>query len=361
LYLTWKAYGLTKGKTIQILGAELSEDGLSVKGEAFEMLTAERNSWEAGGMEGQCIVQHNGYLYMLYSGNSCCGGQCDYQVGVARAKSMKGPWEKYEQNPILKGNNVWKCPGHGTAVQTKDSWYYLYHAYNEKGFPYLGRSAMLGEMLWNEKSGWPYFDTTARIDGTQIKQDLVEKFDTDSLGRWWKYDVPGYKFNASVAGGRLNLTETGRKNSVGAAVCVSPDYADFTMSATVAGKNAALKGLVLYATGSNSVGIGVKNDSLILWKVKDDRFIELNTLHVANNDQLHLKADIVDGHLGKYYYSIDGTNWTLVTNKADNQESVNGDNLAWWSWGVKAGLFVKADSISGNNTATFDDFGITYK
>ena len=164
-----------------------------------------------------------------------------------------------------------------------------------------------------------------------------------------------------MAGGRLNLTEVERKNSVGAAICISPDYADFTMSATIVGKNSALKGLVLYATGSNSVGLGVKNDSLILWKVKDDKFIELNKLHVPYINQLKLKADIVDGHQGKYYYSIDGASWKLITNIADNMEAVNGDNLAWWSWGIKAGLFVKADTPDGTNTATFDDFGISYK
>ena len=59
LFVTWKAYGLTKGKTIQILGSELAPDGLSLKGNAFEVVTADKNSWEAGGIEGQCIVKNN--------------------------------------------------------------------------------------------------------------------------------------------------------------------------------------------------------------------------------------------------------------------------------------------------------------
>ena len=53
LYITWKAYGLDRDRIIQILGAELSEDGLSVTGESFMLLEANVNNWEAGGVEGQ--------------------------------------------------------------------------------------------------------------------------------------------------------------------------------------------------------------------------------------------------------------------------------------------------------------------
>src|SRR3546814_240560 len=133
LFITWKAYGLDPDKPIQILGSKLSKDGLSLTGEGFNLLTAEINNWERGGIEGQCIVEHDGYLYLFYSGNACCGKDCDYQVGVARAKKMEGPWEKFKQNPILASNSHWKCPGHGTAVESGGQWYYLYHAYHENG------------------------------------------------------------------------------------------------------------------------------------------------------------------------------------------------------------------------------------
>ena len=37
LYITWKAYGLTEGRPIEILGSELSPDGLSLVGEHFTL------------------------------------------------------------------------------------------------------------------------------------------------------------------------------------------------------------------------------------------------------------------------------------------------------------------------------------
>ncbi len=120
LYITWKAYGLDKGKDIEIIGAELAPDGLKITGKAFTLLKADRNNWESGGAEGQAIVKRGRYYYMTYSGNACCGARCNYQVGLARAEKLQGPWEKYAGNPVLVSNDAWKCPGHGTIVTTPD-------------------------------------------------------------------------------------------------------------------------------------------------------------------------------------------------------------------------------------------------
>ncbi len=103
LYLTWKAYGLDKGKGIEILGAELSADGLKVTGKVFPMIKADAGNWEDGGAEGQAIFKRGKYWYMLYSGNACCGVDCNYQVGLARAEKIRGPWEKYAQ----QSGTVW--------------------------------------------------------------------------------------------------------------------------------------------------------------------------------------------------------------------------------------------------------------
>ena len=37
---------LTRAKTIAILGAELADDGLKVKGDAFPLLTADATGWK---------------------------------------------------------------------------------------------------------------------------------------------------------------------------------------------------------------------------------------------------------------------------------------------------------------------------
>lgn len=364
LYITWKAYGLNPDKPIQLLGSELTEDGLALKGEAFTVLTADTNSWENGGMEGQCIVKNGDYLYMLYSGNACCGAECGYQVGVARAKTMKGPWEKADNNPLLKGNDTWKCPGHGTALQTGNEWYYLYHAYPAQGFPYLGRASLLSHMHWDEQTGWPYFNVeAANADPTVLMEDIADDFNTKKLENWWHYDIPSYTFKTSIRNSQLTLTEEKRNedNATGSALCVIPEYADFTITTQVNERNEALKGLVFYATSANSVGLGVEGNNLILWKVQDKQFIELNRLTLDQPENIFLKASAQNAHIIEFQYSHDGENWKPIANLQNENGKVIGDNLDWWSWGMKTGLFVKADPATGQNKAVFDEFALEYQ
>jgi len=100
------------------------------------------------------MVKKDGYYYLLYSEGACCGSKCDYDVRVARSKSLKGPYEKYSKNPILTANDTWKCPGHGTIVKTdNDKWIYMYHAYSQKSDIYTGRQGLIDEIVW--ESGWP--------------------------------------------------------------------------------------------------------------------------------------------------------------------------------------------------------------
>tara|TARA_R110002050_G_scaffold286121_1_gene436224 strand:- start:719 stop:2296 length:1578 start_codon:yes stop_codon:yes gene_type:complete len=361
LYITWKAYGLDPDQPIQILGAKLSKDGLSLNGESFSILNTDIDSWEQGGMEGQSIVKNNGYLYMLYSGNACCGSSCDYQVGVARAKQMEGPWEKYGSNPILKGNETWKCPGHGTAIHTKNKWYYLYHAYNSKGFPYLGRVALLSEMKWDKITGWPSFiENVAKQTGYEA-HNFADEFDTSTLNHLWKYDIPSYTIKYEIDKGQLRLYDevSNTTNSRGAFIGVNPLDSDFKMNTKVITNNKALKGLALYATKDNSVGIGVKGNDLIVWKKKDGKLNVVEKLRLQHSKNIYLEANITKAHIVSFSYSYDGEKW-ISSGSIGGASGVIGDNLAWWSWGIKAGLFVNTASEAMENSAVFENFSITY-
>jgi hypothetical protein len=39
---------------------------------------------------------------------------------------------------------------------------------------------------------------------------------------------------------------------------------------------------------------------------------------------------------------------------------LEGDNLAWWSSGMKVGLQVRADPVSHDKEGVFENFSVTY-
>ena len=354
LYITWKAYGLNPDKPITILGSELSEDGLSLKGAVFTVLEADADGWERGGIEGQCIVKKGDYLYMLYSGNACCGSGCDYMVGVARSKSMLGPWEKYVANPLLQGNAQWKCPGHGTDVEVNENWQYVYHAYSSEGFPNMGRTNLISQINWDSSSEWPYIDIPN--DSTEVKLVTTvfrDEFDDETINYRWRYDIPSKHFTASLDSGTLHLSETGEGNNLsGSSLVIDPQAADFTMQTTISQQSKSLKGLILYVTKSNNLGFGVAGDSLIVWKVKDGEFNELERIAAKTFSKIDLKADVVDVQEIMFSYKLDNDEWQTI------KTAVSGDNLAWWSWGMKAGVFIKGADHNGEGA--FDEFSISY-
>lgn len=74
---------------------------------------------------------------------------------VARAEHLLGPWTKDPGNPVITANEVWRCPGHGTAVQTPAGQdLFIYHAYPASGTVYLGRESIIDWITWSA-DGWP--------------------------------------------------------------------------------------------------------------------------------------------------------------------------------------------------------------
>src|SRR5262249_54048253 len=118
-YLVWKEDGNSRNLPTPLWAQKLSEDGAKLIGERKEILRNDA-AWENNLVEGPSILRRGEYFYLFYSGNACCGRRCNYALGVARSKALLGPWEKNPANPILAGNDDWKCPGHGSIVTDQE-------------------------------------------------------------------------------------------------------------------------------------------------------------------------------------------------------------------------------------------------
>ncbi|MDR0749802.1 MAG: glycoside hydrolase family 43 protein [Tannerellaceae bacterium] len=309
VYITWKAYGLDSDRVIQILGAELSDDGLSVKSEAFTLLEANVSDWEAGGIEGQCLVKHGDYIYMFYAGNSCCGLNCNYMTGVARAKNIKGPWERYSGNPILVGDEHWKCPGHGTLVATPDNrYFFMYHAYNAVTNLYAGRQGMIDEIRWDEKTGWPYFryGTTPSLQaetpfpGTVREKipDFVDDFSSSALCSEWTWAASQPKPELSIKNNKLELK--GNDSPVGSFLGLHPRKSGYRLIATVE-KTHSSSGICFSGGRYSAVGLSLRNTNVEFWKVSNGNRTIIETIPFKL-DTASLFLEVSTGHICRFGY-----------------------------------------------------------
>jgi xylan 1,4-beta-xylosidase len=204
-YLIWKEDGNSQNQPTPLWIQELSEDGTQLVGEMSEIM---RNDapWEGRVIEGPAVIRHDGYYFFFYAGNACCGRNCHYGTGVARAKNLLGPWEKNPKNPIILDNEIWKCPGHGTVVQDpRGDFYLMYHAYHADDFVYVGRQAVLDKIEF-DADGWPSVNRTkgtsfsasapAGVSATHLQFNFRDEFAKAELdrarlqNRKWRVDPP---------------------------------------------------------------------------------------------------------------------------------------------------------------------------
>ncbi|GAB3897130.1 glycoside hydrolase family 43 protein [Spirosoma agri] len=348
LYLTWKAYGLDKGKAIEILGAELSDDGLKVTGKAFTLIKAEPANWESGGAEGQAIFKRGRYYYMTYSGNACCGPRCNYQVGLARAETLQGPWEKYVGNPVLVSDETWKCPGHGTVVTTPDNRYvYLHHAYHGTDFTFTGRQGVLSELIWNDTTQWPAFrygkttpaQAESPLGASQKKEpDLTVDFSKTIPEIPWVWDVSLPKPAFAVQNGQLQLVNS-TAEPAGSFLGLVVKDSTYTFSSSVNPQTDVLQSICLYGDASNALGFGVKRGLIELWQVKEGVRSVLKTQSIPETtNPITMRLHSRSGQ----FYSFD---WSATDKKPQpfNDTPLDGSFLPRWDRAPRVGISVSGD------------------
>ncbi|MBO9561210.1 MAG: family 43 glycosylhydrolase [Niastella sp.] len=360
LYMTFKAYGLDK-RPIEILACKLSPDGLKREGDYFSLLRDDARQ----GLEGQVLMKWNNHYYLFYSAGGCCGLGCSYNVRVARAATIQGPYTNYESNPILAEGEAWKCPGHGTFVQTDaNKYFYLYHAYSKKDDVYTGRQALLDELVWNEYIGWPQFKNgkspSVQAPGSNAayaaSSSIRDDFNTAKLPIYWQWDFRHTTPVTKITKGTLYLSgNADTSNHTGTAITVRPVSGDYELNTEVVNSNASLKGLTLYGDANQSVGIGVTNDKVQVWEVKKNRKHILTEAAISKKP-IRLRMQVEAGYQCRFFWSQDGNQWNEL--KAGDQSYYDGRHLPPWDRSPRPGLL-----HFGSNTApaAFSFFSITYK
>ncbi|MFL6227407.1 MAG: family 43 glycosylhydrolase [Pyrinomonadaceae bacterium] len=363
-YLLWKEDGNSVSKPTPIWAQQLSPDGTRLVGERRELIRNDQ-AWEKHAtlpygdlVEGASVVRRGGWFYLFYSGNFCCARDCNYALGVARSRKLLGPWEKNPANPILAGNDVWKCPGHGTVVADERGRHFLlYHSYSRRDFVYVGRQALLDEVVFGA-DGWPTINGGRGPSGsaaspygareTENKYSFFDDFITRRLGwQWPQANEPAARVEPA-RGGWLSLSPTaahqsGTSGAVFARTMTTGDFVATTVIDTrsLAGDGSA--GLSAYGDDENALGASVSADrSVRLWRREKKEEQTISDAAAVNAPRAFLRMTAREGHLYRFAVSEDGRRWTDVGGEID------GSYLPPWDRGVRVAL------VAGGRGARFD-------
>lgn len=350
LYITWKAYGLDK-RPIEILGSKLADDGLSLTGTPFTLLKDELRQ----GIEGQSIIKKDNYYYLFYSAGNCCGVSCSYNVRVARASAITGPYTDNPANPVLSDGGSWKCPGHGTFVQDAGGNYlYIYHAYNKSSNVFTGREALLAALSWDTNS-WPVFNHTADLENRQPSSYFHYDFTHNTQQIFWQWDFRNMQPVVKQGNGMLLLSgKYSDNNPSGIALTVRPYSAAYEISTAVINNNQAAKGLIIYGDATAATGIAVRDNKVAYWISKDKKTTVLSAATIEQTGMpVFLKMIVSPDFTCRVYWKQQGDWHELTPDKKPYQIGF----LPPWDRSPRPGLNFQG---SEKENAAFSFFEIKY-
>lgn len=319
-FLVWKEDGNDRQKPTWLYAQQLDENLTKLTGKPQKLFRNEGSGWENHVIEGADIVKKDGWFYMFYSGNACCGRACDYALGVARSKTLLGKWEKNPANPILAANEVWQCPGHGTIVKTPDGAdFLLYHAYRKRADAFnIGREALLDRVEWT-KDGWATINggrgasSNANLPFSWAKQDkklsFIDEFDASFLSP--NYQLPASPTEAvDLKAGTLAFAASDTSEAVIAERTVSGNYTAETFIKSASAAADEIVGLAAYSWRGNAVGIGFGAGKVSVYRRENGKQEIAASADVSKAENIHLRMTVTGGELYQFAYSADGTNWT---------------------------------------------------
>jgi beta-xylosidase len=370
-YLVWKEDGNSRKLPTPLWTQPLSEDGTALTGEKQELLRNEA-PWEAHLVEGPFILRRGGWFYLFYSADACCGRRCNYKLGVARARKLLGPWERHPGNPILAGNDDWKCPGHGSIVaDPAGRTFLLYHAYDPVDFEYVGRQGLLDEVTWDGR-GWPAINngrgpsrSALAPPGGALRRraaSFADEFRAAHLDpAWqWPWDQPGRPVIDPGDGGWLRLsTATASSPAVAARPTLAGDYAATAIVDTGSMTPGVRAGLAAFGSRDSMLAVSVERPAgpdgaakaegatVVVWRVQKGEQTTLATERIAGSRRVHLRLEAAARARFDFSVSADGRQWKAVGPQSD------AGYLPPWDLAVRVALLVTGPPGA---SARFDAF-----
>jgi len=277
-WLVWKQDGNSRGRPTPILAAPLAPGGLALAGVPRELFRADA-PWERGLVEGPALLRHDGMLYLVYSAGHCCGPHCNYVTGVARSRSLLGPWEKRPE-PFLEDDPSFRCPGHvGVAGGPDGGLLLAYHAY-ARGDP-TNRQFLIAPLHFDAE-GWPAVGPASSRAANATEAHF--NFGRTRLGQGWQWPV-GPRPPARALRGELHLGRGVLAQQAGTGT--------FSARTLVTGaRHGTRPGLAVMASADDAVGVELRGTRALAWRADDGQITRVGSAKVDRLRAVELRLTV---------------------------------------------------------------------
>ncbi|AWB65555.1 glycoside hydrolase 43 family protein [Saccharobesus litoralis] len=323
--------------------------------------------------EGPHIYKIDGkYLLMVAEG----GTGSSHAVSVFRADKVTGPYEPFQNNPVMTHRNMgWGAfihtTGHADLVQTQngDWWAVMLAKRNFKGKTMLARETYLTPVQFQK--GWPIFnpgkarvleiDKRPKLPWSPLAQPQArDEFKSSQLNMEFNFLRIPTEAWYKTGNGKLALDlrpETGRDNKANPSMVVRRikdlAYQAQTKLDFSTNKGNEKAGLVIYRNKDNWYEFVKTSDSL------DVRFWRKGKLtQVASTafkaKQVVLKVESNSDLKLTFSYGQDEHNLSVLADEVN--ADATSDNIALGFNGPYVGMYATSSGSQSNNQAKFDWF-----
>ena len=359
IYVFWKNDGNGCGKESWIWVQEINKERTKLIGEKRKAFTKSQ-PWEDALVEGACFFRKGGYIYSLYAVGGCCDANCNYKTGLARTQDiLSGDWEKYENNPVMVGNENWQCPGHGTVVDSPDGkLYMMYHAFNKNYDVFVGREGIVEELVMTD-DGWPMphnatVNNRAKSD-LNFQEDFTKAKKLNLAWQWPSKDLrPELAFNKG-----LELIGSDKNHNLGTFLGQYIKSVNFDIETEIT-VSSATSGICLGGAIFKSkwpgelggIGIAATIHGLTVFNNLDGTYSILNNSPQMLKGNLSLKLEIRDGAKRIHFlYKTAKGKWIKF-----HETDFNASKFAPWGMGYRAGIVSKSTAFE---KSLFRSFSMT--
>ncbi|MUG64513.1 family 43 glycosylhydrolase [Paenibacillus campinasensis] len=287
---------------------ELSDDGLSVAGEAREIYEGWRypEDWVVEGysLEGPKVTYHNGYYYLTVAIGGTAGPPTSHMAVSSRSRTPWGPWEHSPYNPVVRTwskEEAWWSKGHASLIDAPDGqWWMVYHAY-ASGYHTLGRQTLLEPIEWTE-DGWFRAAGKAEANPAAEAFKFQDSFQEPGLCLEWQTEgtEPEQRFRTGPGGLIASGASEKERHSP---LFYMPAHKRYMAEVEVALEGEVEGRLVLYYNDYAYLGLGVHGGGVRFFR-------SFKNYATMPSDSGYAWVRIVnDEHIVSFYYSFDGTKW----------------------------------------------------